>query len=129
MAGFTHHFDQAGIGVVDARHHFVEQLLGNRRVAAIAVQLHLVTIQLFEQVGFQVGAGGDIHDLENGDQGEMVIEWRVAGHQLTEAVKQMLQSQHRADALVEWVLVKNQDGHPLSVSVDRKRALSAPRKS
>ena len=67
-------------------------------------------LELLEQVGLEVGARADVHDLEDRRQRVVVVDRRVALDQLAEAVEQMLEAQHRADALVERVLVDDQGG-------------------
>ena len=71
------------------------------------VELGLVAIEFLEQVGLQVGARSNVHDLEDRGQREMMIDSSIARHQLPEPVEQVLEPQHRANALVERVLVEH----------------------
>ena len=96
--------------MVDAGDHVVERPLRDRRVAAIGVQAQLLLLEVLQQVGLQVCTRGDVHDLEDRRQRVVVIDGRIARHQLAEAVEQVLEPQHRADALVERVFVKDQGG-------------------
>ena len=69
-----------------------------------------VLFELLEQIGLEVGARADVHDLEDRRQRVMVIDRRFALDQLAQAVEQMLETQHRADALVERIFVDDQGG-------------------
>src|SRR5664279_2188761 len=73
--------------------------------------------ELFQQIGLQVGARADVHDLEDRRQRVVVIDRGVALDELAEAIEQMLEPQHGADAFVERVLVEDQ-GEVGSVSAD-----------
>ena len=88
----------------------VERAFGDRRVAAKADELLAVLLELLEQVGLEVGARADVHDLEDRRQRVVVVDRRVALDQLAEAVEQVLEPQHRADALVERIFVEDQGG-------------------
>ena len=85
------------------------------------MQLLAVLLELLQQVGLQVGARADVHDLEDRRQRVVVVDRRVARDQLAEPVEQVLEPQHRADALVERVLVEDQGG------AGRKRAARSRR--
>jgi hypothetical protein len=101
---------QALEGVVDAADDPVERGLRNAGVATEAVQLRAVALEFLQQVALDVGTRGHVHDLEKGGEREMMVHRRVARHQLAEAVEQVLEPQHRADAFVEGVLVQDQGG-------------------
>ena len=92
----------------------VERLFGNGRIAAISIELLLVLLQIFQYVGFHVGAGGHVHDLENGLDREMMIQRVRAVHQLCQASEELLQTQVGSNAFVERVFV--QDHSVLRVS-------------
>ena len=67
-----------------------------------------MAVKLFQDVRLQVGTRGHVHDLEDGDQREMVVHGFVAWHQQRQPLEQMLKPQHGANALVERVFVDNQ---------------------
>ena len=92
-------------GAVDARDDLVERGFGDRRIAAIARELLLVALELLEHVGLEVGARGDVHDLEHRRQRVVVVDRVVARDQAGHAVEQVFEAKHRADAFVERVFV------------------------
>src|SRR5215207_478636 len=98
--------------MVEAGHDNVERLHRDRWVAAIGIELILVALEFLQQIGLQVSPRSDIHDLEDRGEGEVMIDWRVASHQLPEAIEQVLEPQHRANALVDWVLVEHETELP-----------------
>ena len=81
---------------------------GNRRIAAVADQLLAMLLELLEQVGLQVGARADVHDLEDRRERVMVIDRGVPLDELAEPVEQVLEPKHRPDALVEGIFVQDQ---------------------
>jgi hypothetical protein len=66
--------------------------------------------KVLQNLGFQVSATADIHDLENRRDRVMVIDGFIALGQLTETTEQMFKSQVSPDAFVEWILVKDHSG-------------------
>mmetsp|Transcript_20611 Transcript_20611/g.38475 ORF Transcript_20611/g.38475 Transcript_20611/m.38475 type:complete len:235 (-) Transcript_20611:219-923(-) len=95
---------------VDAADGLVQSGLVDAWAAAVGNELGLVLLELFQQIALQVGARSDVQDLEEGDQREMVIQRGVALQQRTESVEQVFEAKHRADALVERVLVQDHSG-------------------
>jgi hypothetical protein len=98
------------VGLVDLADHLVQRRFGDVRVAAVAQQHAAVALQFLEDVRLQVGARGHVHDLEDGDQREMVVHGLVAWHQQRQPLEQVLKPQHGANALVERVFVQDQGG-------------------
>jgi hypothetical protein len=70
---------------VDAAHHLVEARFRRSRVAAIAGELLAMLLELLEQVGLEVGARADVHDLEDRRQRMVMVDRRIALDQLAEA--------------------------------------------
>jgi hypothetical protein len=66
--------------------------------------------KVLQNLGFQVSAAADIHDLEDRCDRVVVIDGFIALGQLAEATEQMLKSQVSPDAFVEWILVKDHRG-------------------
>ena len=90
--------------------HFVQRRLGNGGVTAITVEHVFLFFKVFQNLGFQVSAATDIHDLEDRGDCVMVIDGFIALGQLTEATEQMFKSQVSPYAFVEWILVKDHWG-------------------
>ena len=65
-------------GMVDAPYDFVERGFVDARVAAKSLELRAVAFQLLQQVAFEVGAAGDVQDLEQRRQREMMVHRSVA---------------------------------------------------
>ena len=88
--------------------HGVKNAFGNGGVAAIAVVELPLTFQVFQDVGFELGAGGHFDDLEQSGQCKVVVQRVCAAHQLAQAVEQLLQAQVSANAFVKRVFVEDQ---------------------
>jgi len=69
-----------------------------------------VAVQVAQQVRLEVGAGRHFHDLEDRRQGKVVVHRRFARDEFKQTPEQLFQSQIRAQAFVERVLVKNHAG-------------------
>ena len=67
----------------------------------------LLALELLQQVGLEIGASGDLQDLEQRQQRYMVIERVGARDEMARALEQILQAQQGPDALVERILVRN----------------------
>ena len=70
-----------------------------------ARQRLLLPLELLQQVGLEVGAAGDIEDLEQRQQRGVVLERVVLAGEEVHALVQVLQAQQGADALVQRELV------------------------
>jgi hypothetical protein len=64
---------EAVVAAVDAADHCVERGLGDVRVAAVAHQLAAVALEFLQQVRLEVGTRGDVHDLEERGEREVVV--------------------------------------------------------
>ena len=107
MAGLAVLRVQRGETVVDLADDAVEHVLGNRGIAAVAVELLLVPFEVLEHVGLEIGAGSDVHDLEDGHQRVVVIERMGSRNQLAQAAEQLLEPQIGSQAFVERIFVKD----------------------
>ena len=61
----------------------------------------------FLQVGLEIGAARDLHDLEQREQRDVMVVRLGARDEVARALEQVLEAQERADALVERVLVRD----------------------
>jgi hypothetical protein len=66
-----------------------------------------LALKFLQQVGFQVGAPGDLEDLEQREQCYVVVERIGTGYEMARALEQILQAQQGPNALVERVLIRN----------------------
>ena len=107
MAGFAVLLAELLESVVQLRQKGVERRLGNGRVAAERAHVRFLLVEVLQHLGFQVGAAGDVHHLEDGDQRVVVVKRAVARQQLAEAANQVLQPQVGANAFVERVFVQD----------------------
>src|SRR5690606_28443168 len=95
-----------GVSIFEPAEDHIQGRFGNGGIATERGHVRLQLVQIFQQVGLEVGSTADIHDLEDGDEGKMMVESRFARHQLPEPRKQVLESEVSANALVEGVFVK-----------------------
>ena len=95
---------------VQLGNHRIECGFRDRRVAPVAVELVFVFFDVFENVGFQVGACRHIHDLENRDQRKVMIERLGTWNQFPQPAEQLLKPQVGSEALVKGVFVKDHAG-------------------
>ncbi|MNV84976.1 hypothetical protein D3C71_1788940 [compost metagenome] len=65
---------------------------------------------VFENIGFKVGPGRHVHDLEDRDQSKMMIERLRTWNQLPQPAEQLLKPQIGSEALVKGVFVKDHAG-------------------
>jgi hypothetical protein len=84
--------------------------LGNGGIAPVAVELVLVLFDVLENIGFEIGTRGHVHDLKNGDQRVVVVQRMLARNQLAQPPKQLLQAQVGSEAFVKGVFVKDHAG-------------------
>lgn len=71
------------------------------------------TFELLHQIRFQVRAAGDLGDLEQRRQRDVMFARVLLSQKEREALEQVLEAQQRANSLVERILVKNQARSPL----------------
>ena len=74
-------------------------------------------LQFFHQIRLQVGPTGDLGDLEQRRQRDMMLPCVFLIQEKRETLEQVFESQQRPDSLVEGILVKNQARSPLAWSV------------
>src|SRR5690606_25736258 len=67
----------------------------------------LLALELLEQVGLEVGAARHLHDLEQGEERDVVVEWIRERHEVPGALEQVLETKQRADPLVEGIFVRD----------------------
>jgi hypothetical protein len=65
-----------------------------------------LALQFLQQVGLEVRAPGDLEDLEQRQQRDVVVERVGARDEMARALKQILQAQQGPNALVERVLIR-----------------------
>ena len=63
--------------------------------------------QVFQDVGFQVRARSDIHDLEDRGECVVVLQCLLCGDQIAQPLEQLLQAQIGSDTFIEWVFVQD----------------------
>jgi hypothetical protein len=107
LPSLARHTGQARETMVHLGHDAVEGAFGDGRVAAKAMQDLALPLEVLEQVGFEVGARADVHDLEDGRQGVVVVDRRFTRHQLGKPPEQVFEAQVGPDALVEGVFVED----------------------
>ena len=69
------------------------------------MQQLLLPLEFLQQLGLEVGARGDVRDLEQRDQRGLVLARLVAGGERGDARIEVLEPHERADALVQRMLV------------------------
>ena len=87
----------------------VQRVLGDFRVVAERAQHLLLAFQFLQQVRFQVRAAGDFHDLEQGQQRDVMVLGLRLADEIARARKQILQAQESPYTFVKRVLVGDHD--------------------
>jgi len=85
----------------------VERGLRDMRIVPVGVQDLLLTLEVLEQIGLQVGARRDVDDLEHRGQRVMMVERLFARHQDAQATQQVLEPEVGAYAFVERKFVQH----------------------
>ncbi len=98
-------FQQSGAGGFDLADDGVQRIFRYLRIVVQPVQGLLLAFEFLQQVGFKVGAAGDLEYLEQDAKCGMVIRAVSAFDEAAEAKEEILQSQHGAHSLVERELV------------------------
>ena len=100
--------------------HVIQRLqqrrFGNGWIALVAAEALFLAIQIAHDLGLEIGAANHIENLEQRDQGEVVVDSLAALLQMRETVKQPLQPQPGADAFIEGVFVQDHLAVPLAQS-------------
>ena len=76
-----------------------------------------LTFELLQQIGFQIGAPGNLQHLVNRRERDMMLQRVVVLNEETELLVQILKSKKRANTLVERVFV---DGQGISPRINQK---------
>ena len=106
LADAALHREQGRGGLLDVPQHARERVLGNFRVVAEGQQDLLLALEFLQQVGLQVGAAGDLEDLEQRQQRDVMIERVGPRDEMPRALEQVLQAQEGPDALVKRVFIR-----------------------
>ena len=105
LADFAGLREQAPARDIDLGEHRIERHRLDRGVVLEWCKQLSLPFQLLQDVGLQIGASGDIDDLEQREKSRMVIGGRsLAGEEQRPAVE-ILQPHQRADAFIERVLI------------------------
>jgi len=64
-------------------------------------------LEFLQQVGFEIGAPGNLEDLEQRQQRNVVVERVGARDEMARTLEQILQAQQRPDAFIERILVRD----------------------
>ena len=105
LADFPRLREQAPACDVDLGEHRIERPRLDRGVMLEWRKQLALPFQLLQDVGLEVGARGDVHDLEQREKSRMVIGGRSLAGEEQGAAVQILQPHQRADALIERVLI------------------------
>jgi len=93
--------------VVELLNDLLQCRLRDGRIAPVAGEQLFLLVQIFQDIGFQIGPHGHVHDFEQRGQREVMVQWVVARHQFAQPAEQVFQPQVGPDAFIEWVLVQN----------------------
>jgi hypothetical protein len=105
LADLAGHGEQRPRGLLDIAQHAVQRFFGDLGIVPERDQHLLLTLQLLQQVGFQIGAARHLEDLEQREQRHMVVMLVGARDEMARALEQVFEAQQRADALVERIFV------------------------
>ena len=92
--------------LLDVAQHARERVLRDLGVVAERQQHLLLALEFLQQVGLQVGAAGDLEDLEQRQQRDVMIERVGPRDEMPRALEQVLQAQEGPDALVKRVFIR-----------------------
>ena len=107
LARLAVHGIEVGETLFELADHLVQGVLGNGRVAAVAVEVLLVLLDVLEHIGFHVRPRRHVHDLEDRLDREVVVEGVFPGHQLSQAPEQVFEPEISPNAFVERVFVQD----------------------
>ncbi len=105
VADLAMHGEQQRAGLFDFVERAGEGILGNFGIVAEGQQYLALALEFLHQVEFQVGAAGDLENLEHRDKRHMVLHGTFRGSEMRDLVKQIFEPQQRANALAERVFV------------------------
>ncbi|MBV6406456.1 MAG: hypothetical protein EFKGCFLK_00001 [Rhodocyclaceae bacterium] len=105
MADLALHVEQRGGGLLDFIERAGKRRLGNVGVVAEGKQDLPLALEFLHEVELEVGAAGDIEDLEQRDQGDVVFLRPLRSDEVPGFVEQVLQAQQSANALVKRIFV------------------------
>ncbi|MNS92764.1 hypothetical protein D3C72_1269090 [compost metagenome] len=108
LAGLAHGLVEHGDALLDLADDGVQCLLVDLRAGAQRRQCLALAFQFLDQVGLEVGAAGDVNDLEQRGQRDMVLLGMILAEEVFQPIEQVLQAQECPDAFVERVFVQNQ---------------------
>ena len=100
LAGAAGDRAQAGGRGVEPRQHAIEHVDRHVGAGTEGHQRLALALELLEQVGLEVGPRGDVEDLEQRDQRDVVVERMLAPREGVEAFEQILEPQQGPDAFV-----------------------------
>ncbi len=104
--------EQRGTGLLDLVERAGQRFFGNLGIVAKRQQHLALALQFLHQVDLEIGAAGDVEDLEQGDQRDVMFLRTLAAQEMTGLVEQILETQQRADALVERIFVGDHAAGP-----------------
>ena len=107
--------EQASRDGVDFGKHRVERLGLDRGVMPERCQQLTLPLELLQDVGLEIGARGDVDDLEQREQRRVMIRGRALAGEEKRAAIQILEPHQRSDALIQRVLVADH-GRPFAVA-------------
>jgi hypothetical protein len=105
VADLALHVEQRGGGLLDLVERAGKRRLGDVGIVAEGQQDLALALEFLHQVELEVGAAGDIEDLEQRHQRDVVLLRVVRSDEVAGLVEQVLQAQQSANALVERIFV------------------------
>ena len=107
MTGFAGQIVQGLETPVQLADHVIKSAFGDGWITSKTVKNVFLFVQVFEDIGLEVGTCTHIHDFKDGGERIVVIECLVARDKFCQSKKQVFQSQIGSDALVKGVFVKD----------------------
>src|SRR3972149_11798734 len=106
-----------GVRLLDSLQPAGERVLIDFRAGTVRSEHGPLPIELLQEVGFQVGTPGHLEDLEQREQADVMFQRIGAVEEKADTVEEVLEAQHRPDALDQRIFVRDHASAGFSLEV------------
>ena len=107
LADLAGHREKPRMRMLHVAQHAGEDFLVDVRVGAVRGEHAALPVELLQQVGLEVRPARDLHDLEEREQRRVMLHRVGALEEEARPVEEVLEPQHRADALDQRIFVSD----------------------